>query len=393
MDTFAYSWFAIPGIVGGTVAWLGAFFILRNMPRGKSRYLLSALLFCEGVLVWTSYSGPAAFFPGVSFEVSYPALLLHGINDFLVFALYLPTLACVIDSPLLRPFRDSAMRFVPGIIAAVCILAMVFGPLELHVAEVQEPVTGYPLSLQVPGPIWGFAFVCLAFSYTYGLIATILAWRNSQSDLERRKNGFLVLAFGARDITFVLTFVSGILFNIGDPTALIYGLETLYIAGFYGTALIAIGLVFYIALAAYGVLSVHIFDIDLKVKLTLSRSTLTALYIAFFFLVSETSAALLSDQFGLLIGIAATAIMLFFIAPLQRWAEQFSDAAMPRVTDSPEYLSFRKLQIYGEAISSTLREHSEITAADRAVLDRLSKQLGLSQDEAHTFENEIVGQH
>ncbi|MEM7101190.1 MAG: hypothetical protein AAF541_23210 [Pseudomonadota bacterium] len=393
MGAYEFSWFAIPGVVGGSVAWLGAFFVLRYLPDSKSRYLLAALLVCEGALVWTSYSGISAFFPSASFEDLYPIFLLHGINDFLVVALYLPTLATFVDSPMLRPFKASALRFVPGAVAAVCILALIFGPLDLHFAEVLERSPGYPGSVMTPGPVWSLAFLLLAFCYTYGLIATILAWRRSASDLERRKNGFLTASFGVRDITFVLTFAGGVALTIVDPTGDIYGIEAAYFAAFSGVTLIAIGLVFYIFLAAYGVLSVHMFDIDLKLKVTLSRSTVTALYIAFFFLVSETSAALLSDQFGLLIGLAATAVLLFFIAPLQRWAEKLSDSAMPGVTESPEYLSFRKMQIYGEAISSTLREHGELTAVDRVILNQLSEKLGITRDEANALELEIVGQN
>ena len=391
MGAYEFSWFAIPGVAGGTIAWIGAFFVLRYMPDSKSRYLLSALLFCEGALVWTSYSGVGAFFPSASFEDLYPFLLIHGINDFLVVALYLPTLAHIIDSPLLRPFKTSILRFVPGVVAAVCIVALLVGPLELHFQEVLDRVSGYPGSVMMPGPVWSLAFVLLALSYTYGLIATVLAWRRSTTDLERRKNGFLAISFGVRDITFVLTFTAGVVLTAMDPTGETYGPEAGYFAGFYGTALIAIGLVFYVFLAAYGALSVHIFDIDLKLKVTLSRSTVTALYIAFFFLVSETSAALLSDQFGLLIGLAATAVLLFFIAPLQRWAEKLSDTAMPGVTETAEYLSFRKMQIYGEAISSTLREHGRVTAVDRVVLNQLCDKLGLTRHEADMLEQEIVG--
>ncbi len=392
MSAFAFSWFAIPGIVGGTFAFVGAYFVLRYMPAAQSRYLLSALLLCEGVLVWTSYSGVGAFFATADFQDLYPLLLIHAANDFLVFALYLPTLASLVDSPLLRPFKTTAVRFVPAVLAGIGILALVVGPLELHVAEIQEHISGYPGQILSPGPVWGLAFVLLALSYTYGLVATYLAWRRSTGALEKRKNGFLALSFGVRDITFILTFATGVYLSTVDPTGTIYGLEASYAAGFYGTTLIAIGLIFYVFLAAYGVLSVHIFDIDLKLKLTLSRSTVTALYIAFFFLVSETSAALLSDRFGLFIGLAATAVLLFFIAPLQGLAEKMSDAAMPGVSESPEYLSFRKMQIYVEAVHSILREHREVTAVDRAILRRLREQLGLSQEEVDALEREVLSQ-
>lgn len=107
-------------------------------------------------------------------------------------------------------------------------------------------------------------------------------------------------------------------------------------------------------------------------------------------MVSEGAAAFLSERLGTVIGLYATGSLLFLIAPLQAWAERISDAALPDVQDTPEYRSFRKLQIYGEAVSGAIGAGGEITPVDRAVLNRLQKKLGLEQSETAELEREIA---
>ena len=200
------------------------------------------------------------------------------------------------------------------------------------------------------------------------------------------------MAFGVRDFTFIVTFALGTFAAVTLTEPIQANIAISYFYGYAGTALIALGLVFYVFLTAYGVLSIHIFDIDLQIKWTLSRGTVTAMFVAFFFLISELSAEFLSDQFGIVIGVVATASLLFFIAPMQRWAEQFSDAAMPSVRESEEYLSFRKLQTYGEAVTSSLREQKSISAVDRVLLNQLQEKLGLAPEESKVLEAQILSQ-
>ncbi len=45
----------------------------------------------------------------------------------------------------------------------------------------------------------------------------------------------------------------------------------------------------------------------------------------------------------------AAALVVFFMAPLQRFAERIASAAMPNTHDTPQYAAFRKLQVYQAA--------------------------------------------
>ena len=61
---------------------------------------------------------------------------------------------------------------------------------------------------------------------------------------------------------------------------------------------------------------------------------------------------------------------------------------MPSVQDTPEYKNYRKLQVYGEAVAEAMREGA-VTPVQRAVLNRLRKQLELDEAEAAAFEQEL----
>ncbi len=45
-----------------------------------------------------------------------------------------------------------------------------------------------------------------------------------------------------------------------------------------------------------------------------------------------------------ILGLAA--IVVFFLAPLQCFAERVASVAMPNTQNTPEYAAFRKLQVY-----------------------------------------------
>ena len=98
--------------------------------------------------------------------------------------------------------------------------------------------------------------------------------------------------------------------------------------------------------------------------------------------------AFLSEQLGNLIGILATGALVFVLAPLQRSAEGFADQAMPSVTNTAEYKNFRKLQIHGEAVAESMHD-GKFSPVERVVLNRLRQQLGLSDEEAAAFEQEL----
>ena len=150
-----------------------------------------------------------------------------------------------------------------------------------------------------------------------------------------------------------------------------------------------LGYIAYVCLTAYGIAFLHILNIDIKIKKTLKRSTVTAMFVAFFFIVSEISAALLSDQIGPILALIASGALLFFLAPLQELATNVADKAMPSVQDTPEYQKFRRLQIYGAAVEDSAKQ-GPLVGAQRIALDRLLQDLELSTQDARSIETELA---
>ncbi len=141
-------------------------------------------------------------------------------------------------------------------------------------------------------------------------------------------------------------------------------------------------------LVAYGMLRTQLFDIDLRIKRTLERSTVAAAFVAVFFLISELSELLLSSMLGNLLGILVTAGLVFFLDPIQRAAERLSDAAMPKTRSTPEYETYRKLQVYEAALYAAL-EQGVVPAQQRPVLDALVSSLGIDAAAARQLEDDV----
>jgi hypothetical protein len=140
-----------------------------------------------------------------------------------------------------------------------------------------------------------------------------------------------------------------------------------------------------VPLIAYGILRTQLFDIDLRIRWSIKQSTVASVFVAVFFLVSEGANRVLSSELGGFAGLFAAALVMFFLAPLQRFADRVAGAAMPNTTNTPEYIAFRKMQVYEEALAEAQHEDG-ISERERALLNRLRDSLGISATDAQTIE-------
>lgn len=366
----------MPGLIAGLAAWAGAVFIFRTAPDPRVRTRFTALLFLEGILVLTSSAGPVIW--AGSERIARGGYLLHFMNDWLVLAVYLPAVAAAIDSPLLRPFRRGPALAVPILVGVGGALAVLFLP-EAFLVELPPSTPrrfGSPFFPAASGA-QQLAWFLLTVSYSYGLVAALVSWRQATTPLSRRRAGALTLAFGARDLAFGGVFLYAALFFDGTISSF-----------FIAVQLMAWALLVYVAMTAYGIAVYHLFDIELRLKWTLERGTIAAAFIAVFFVVSEGAATVLSDRLGTLAGLLATGLLVFALAPLQRSAERLADAALPAVQDTPEYRAYRKFQIYGEALAEA-RSAGPITPVGRLALERLRDTLELDEEEAAELESKL----
>lgn len=133
-----------------------------------------------------------------------------------------------------------------------------------------------------------------------------------------------------------------------------------------------------VVIVAYGVMRYQILDIDLRLKWTVSRSTMAAVFVAVFFAVSELAAEYFTTRTGsTVLGIGAAALLVFAVAPLQRFADRLSDQVVS--TDaSPAYLDYRRLEIYKTALEGMLADGA-VDVRESHLLHSLRRKLGISE--------------
>ena len=97
--------------------------------------------------------------------------------------------------------------------------------------------------------------------------------------------------------------------------------------------------------------------------------------------------ALLESEFGSWIGLLASALLVFFLAPLQRLTERVAVLAMPNTQNTPEYAAFKKLQVCEAALAEALP--GGISEKERALLNHLRDSLGIAQADAAALESDL----
>jgi hypothetical protein len=142
-----------------------------------------------------------------------------------------------------------------------------------------------------------------------------------------------------------------------------------------------------VPLIAYGILKTQLFDIDLKIQWTIRQSTIAAAFVAVLYIVTEGADRLLAEELGSWVGLLATALLIFFLAPLQRFAERVSQAAMPNTRNTREYAVYRKMQVYQAALQEALP--GGISGKEWALLGHLSDSLGIAAADAAALEEDL----
>lgn len=140
----------------------------------------------------------------------------------------------------------------------------------------------------------------------------------------------------------------------------------------------------------YALVRHQVFGVDLKVRFAVRQSTLAAVFLAVFFVVSEGAAAAFEDWSGsVYLGIGAAALLLFAIAPLQRLADRVAGAAVPGVRPVDELDRAERLAIYRDQVRFAWADQA-LSQDERAMLARLRERLGLSAEDAMAVEERVL---
>lgn len=213
------------------------------------------------------------------------------------------------------------------------------------------------------------------------LAASLSSWaRSARGSLARRQARAFAIAFGVHDVgMFIALVLPG---HLVPPPPSGNWSDIFIILGCTCTSIA------FVLLLSYGILKVQIFDIDLRIKRGIRRSTVVAVFVAGFLMVEQFVQNYFTGQFGLLLGAVAAGLMLFGLGHIRRFAEALANGAMPEVSATPEYVAYRKLEVYRAAFEG-LYADAVISDKERATLDRLRIKLGIQPGDALALEEDV----
>jgi len=107
-----------------------------------------------------------------------------------------------------------------------------------------------------------------------------------------------------------------------------------------------------------------------------------------FLVVEQLVSNYFSGQFGVLLGAIVAGLMLFGLDHIRHFAGKLANEAMPSVSATPEYLAYRKLEVYRAAYEG-LYSDGQVSGKERATLDRLRVKLGIQAADALALEAQI----
>jgi hypothetical protein len=357
----------IIGLVAIAACWSLAVLLYRVSTTGSVARKLAVLLVVEGFVLVTAGFPDFAFNIPDSFYESHPKLgwfmgLVHHLCDSVMITLYPPFLALALNTKLTRPFRNPRVRIGLAAGSILLVLSVVFNPSQITITLLYSMMT---------------------LLFVYAFLASIHAWRTAKRGIARERAGIFALAFGFRDIGWSLSYGIFAWLMWTQPD-----LASMPDIGWLGKFVYALGTLLAIPLIAYGILRTQLFDIDLRIRWTIKQSTVAGIFVATMFVISEGASQFLSAELGNVVGLLAAGVLMFFLTPLQQFAERVASAAMPNTKNTPEYAAFRKMQIYEAAVSEALLEGG-ISAKERSLLNRLRDSLDVTETDADAIELDL----
>ena len=354
------------GVVAGILA-IGLAGLVLAASRGHANRWLAALLSVEGLLQMSAVLGDA-------YENTLALDLL-----FIAAATLLPSLICRVlaplDTPMVRWLRRRGARL--GVLGVG--LALLAGAAYVTLADPTTASDELESGSTLSAVLWTLLLLLLAGAFIFSLVASVSAFRRAQPGTAARARAkAFAIAFGARDAALGGFLVSILML---DALGLSLGRTLDYVP--------SIGTIAYVILLAYGILRTQLFDIDLKIKVGISKSTVVTLGLVCVLAAAKVAEFYLNKTFGFVAGGVAAGIMLVLAPRLNKLGDRVATAALPKATGSAEYIANRKLEVYRAAVE-TAWEDGNISQGDRAILDRLREKLEITGAEAYEVESDVA---
>lgn len=313
-------------------------------------------------------------------RLSYNSVLARMAMEFVFILSYAGFVAAALNTPLTRPLRGKARdRVVDGVVLAACLLPFLAPAWIVEdgtvLADGRHDWDLHRLPLQIGS-------VSLLIVSLWSLACATLAFRAAApGSVARAQARAYLVAFAILDVTVLMDAIVVSLANFGVDVSAVRGTEL--------SILLTANIVF-LFLLQRALLRYRIFDFDLKLKWTIRRGTLAAIFVGTILVVAEVTQILVSNAFGIVAGILAAVGLFFAKRPLERAADRIANVALPGVDATPEYVARQKLAVYRAAVESA-HETGGIDERERAALARLREKLGIPEPDALQAEADVLG--
>jgi len=368
------------GIGAGVLALALAVIVFVAAPERPSNRFLALALANEAVALSGARLALVVGQPWTSF--------LGIVTPFAVGALpfiYLLVLS-VLHTPLVRWIRrPRPVRLVilvlaigTGVLSSLAVRTSRPSPIDL------APTLGYaPWALTAILAVYAF----ISLVSLFGLIAAIDAIRRAPLDsVHRRRAKAFAISFGIRDALATIGLALLTWGGIRGGPMIGYDQHPLVMLG---EGMARFGAIIALPLLAYGILRTQLFDVDLQIQWGVKRGTLVSIFLVAFFVTAKLAETYLSRTGGWFAGAMAAGLLLFATPRLNKFSDRVAETAMPSVSPSVEYVTFRKLEVYKAAVESAV-ETGPIDTREREMLTRLQAKLGLSHASAVAIETNVV---
>src|SRR5688572_12749173 len=132
------------------------------------------------------------------------------------------------------------------------------------------------------------------------------------------------------------------------------------------------------------------FDIDMRFKASIDRSTLGSIYLASFLVASRLAENFIQTTFAgqhWVVGGLAAGVLLFALAPIHRLTQRFANRALPGVKPIADMSGTERTEFYRAQLFLALSDGG-ISHDERRMLDFARKRLGLTFEAAHQLEGD-----
>lgn len=221
-------------------------------------------------------------------------------------------------------------------------------------------------------PVWTQG---LAVLFLTGFVLALAARAEATEPKARRDASLLALAFGWHDIMFTLYIVARETGVVTQPALKSF----------------IVGVVFlgHTLLLSYAILRRQLFDIDIRLRRGIRRSTVAAVLIGAFLVASEAVEALLPVD-GFAFGVGAAILVAFAHQPIQRLADRTAARLFPGADDRPAALDARRIEVYRTALSEAAAVDGALTPEDARRLAQLRRGLRLTMGDHDILLRELL---